>query len=94
MKSTANGIKYASITPAQIRAARALLHWSREELVQRSGVSMRTVARLEDGEPGSEKTMNALRNTLINAGIEFIEPKQASTKGGAGVRFRKGFPKH
>ncbi|MEM8760247.1 MAG: helix-turn-helix transcriptional regulator, partial [Pseudomonadota bacterium] len=38
------------IVRQQIAAARALLGWSRQDLAERAGVSLRTLARFEGGE--------------------------------------------
>jgi predicted transcriptional regulator len=74
------------ITPAQIRAARALLDWSREILSEHSGVPMRTLARVESGETEPrDTTAIAIRKTLEKAGILFIQ----ENGGGPGVRLRK-----
>lgn len=63
------------ITGAQIRAARALLRWSGEEISRRSGVSLPTIKRLEqhDGVPPSRsQTLEAIQKTLESAGVEFL----------------------
>lgn len=63
------------ITGAQIRAARALLRWSGEEISRRSGVSLPTIKRLEqyDGVPPSRsQTLEAIRIALETAGVEFL----------------------
>ena len=63
------------ITSAQIRAARALLNWTREVLSRRSGIGISALMRLEssDGVPGGNiKTFEAVQTTLEAAGIEFI----------------------
>ncbi|MCA1375683.1 MULTISPECIES: helix-turn-helix transcriptional regulator [Bradyrhizobium] len=72
----------------QIKAARALLGWSQDDLATQSGVSVPTVKRLEaaDGEVGGRaETGDALVAALEKAGVEFI-PENG---GGAGVRMRK-----
>lgn len=70
---------------AQIKAARALLGWSQDDLAKRSGVSLPTISRLEaeGGEIGGRaETGEKLRRALEKAGIEF-------TNGNApGVRLR------
>ncbi len=70
---------------AQIKAARALLGWSQDDLAKRSGVSEPTIGRLEaqGGELGGRPaTGDKLRRALEKAGIEF-------TNGNApGVRLR------
>jgi transcriptional regulator with XRE-family HTH domain len=72
----------------QIKAARALLNWSQEQLAAASGVSFPTIKRLEaqDGPLGGrEQTIERILSTIQAAGIEFID----ENGGGAGVRLRK-----
>jgi transcriptional regulator with XRE-family HTH domain len=72
----------------QIKAARALLAWSQEDLAERSGVSVPTIKRLEasDGPIGGRTdTADKIAAALEAAGVEF-------TNGGQpGVRIRKKF---
>ncbi len=75
----------------QIKAARALVAWSQEELAVASGVSLATVKRLEsqDGEVGGRaETGERLRSALEAAGIIFVEENGE----GPGVRLRKRRP--
>ena len=63
------------ITSEQIRAARALLRWSSQDLADRSGVGVATIKRMEvmDGVPtGQVRTLATLKACLEEAGIEFI----------------------
>jgi transcriptional regulator with XRE-family HTH domain len=64
------------ILSTQVRAAKALLRWSGEDLARKAGVSLSTVRRLEssDGMPESQniKTIIAIKKALEEAGIEFI----------------------
>jgi transcriptional regulator with XRE-family HTH domain len=72
----------------QMKAARALLGWSQEQLAQVAGVSVPTVKRLEavDGDLGGRPdTAAKLQAALETAGIQFIQ----ENGGGAGVRLRK-----
>lgn len=72
----------------QIKAARALLGWSQDDLAKKSGISAPTVKRLEavDGDLGGRaETGEALVAALQEAGVEFI-PENG---GGAGVRIAK-----
>ncbi|MDB5576144.1 MAG: family transcriptional regulator [Bradyrhizobium sp.] len=72
----------------QIKAARALLAWSQEDLAKAAEVSIPTVKRLEalDGPLGGRNdTIEKIVAALENAGIEFID----ENGGGAGVRLRK-----
>lgn len=76
------------ITSGQIKAARALLNWTVQELADRSSVGFTTVVRMEasDGVPASQvKTLDAVRKVLEKSGIEFI----GSPDDAPGVRLRK-----
>jgi predicted transcriptional regulator len=72
----------------QIKAARALLAWSQEELAAAADVSIPTIKRLEaqDGPLGGRsETGSKIRSALEAAGIEFID----ENGGGPGARLRK-----
>jgi predicted transcriptional regulator len=72
----------------QIKAARALLAWSQEQLASEAGVSVPTIKRLEahDGPlRGRTETGARIKMAIEKAGVEFI----AENGGGAGVRLRK-----
>jgi len=59
-------------SPAQIRAARALLNWSQHELADRSGVGRRTVAEFEGGGAKvKEASVKGMMDALTMAGIQF-----------------------
>jgi transcriptional regulator with XRE-family HTH domain len=63
----------SDITPAQIRAARALLDWTREELAARSLVSVTTTADFETGKRNLRaRTIANLRSALESGGVVFI----------------------
>src|SRR5258706_3731310 len=77
-----------SLTPAQCRAARALLAWTQRRLEAESGVAKKTIADFERGARNPfPRTLDDLIETLTAAGIEFIGPEDAH---GVGVRFKKG----
>ena len=60
------------VTPAQVRAARAWLSWSREDLSAKSGVSQRSIARYEQGRSVPyDDTLAKLKATFEAAGINF-----------------------
>ncbi|MBO9100328.1 MULTISPECIES: helix-turn-helix domain-containing protein [unclassified Rhizobium] len=72
----------------QLRAARALLRWSQQDLSDRCQVSVPTIKRLEamEGElSGHSNTIKAIETALIEAGVKFI-PENG---GGAGVRLAR-----
>nr|WP_223217291.1 helix-turn-helix transcriptional regulator [Rhizobium cauense] len=78
----------SEITGAQIRAARALLKWTAENLAEAASVGLSTVRRAEtDNQLPSITTANLklIRMTLENAGIQFLP----SNGGGVGVRFKR-----
>src|ERR1700719_747508 len=72
----------------QIKAARALLGWSQEQLALAASVSVPTIKRLEaqDGPLGGRAdTSDKIEVALEKAGVEFID----ENGGGAGVRLKK-----
>ncbi len=72
----------------QVKAARALLRWSQQDLAEASGVSLPTIKRLEaeTGTMGGRSaTVEAIRKALEEAGVQFIQ----DNGGGAGVRLRE-----
>jgi len=76
------------ITSSQIRAARALLDWSRADLSDKAGIGISALMRMEssDGIPGGHlKTMQAVVSALEKAGVEFI----GSPDSQAGVRWKE-----
>jgi transcriptional regulator with XRE-family HTH domain len=75
-----------SLTPAQCRAARALISWSQDKLAEASGVAKATIANFElCKRTPYVTTLASLHEALVAAGVEFI-PEEG---GGAGVRLRK-----
>ena len=76
------------LTSFQIRAARAVLKWSAEDLARHSSVSLRTIRRAELADRHTSLTAPndmAIRRAFEAAGVEFIE----ENGGGPGVRLRK-----
>ena len=72
----------------QLKAARALIGWSQEELATEADVSLPTVKRLEAANGllgGRATTIQKIRAALEKAGIEFID----ENGGGPGVRLQK-----
>lgn len=71
------------VTARQIRAARALLNWSQQQLADKAIVSVNALARLERSAVDPRlSTLTAVEAALIRAGIEFI----AAGEKGEGVR--------
>ena len=75
------------ISTEQIRAARALLRWTAQNLADASGIGVATIRRMElmDGVPsGQARTIEALRVALEAAGVDFV----GSPSDAPGVRLR------
>ena len=76
------------LTSAQLRAGRALIRWSAEDLARASSVGLTTIRRAEltDAETSMTAANDlAVRGALEAAGVEFID----ENGGGPGVRLRK-----
>jgi transcriptional regulator with XRE-family HTH domain len=75
------------LTPAQLRAARALLGWSREDLAAKSGVGANTTKDFEINDSNPKlRTVQMWMRALEAAGVRFIDDGQKSEEGGPGVR--------
>ena len=73
------------ITPAQCRAARALLKWTQKDLARESEVNEVTIRNFEIEKTMPMKgTILLLKVTLEDAGIEFIP----TNGGGPGLRLK------
>lgn len=61
------------LTPAQCRAARALLNWSQPNLAKRCGMHVQTISAFESetGTP-TRRTLTKITDTLEQGGIEFL----------------------
>ena len=76
------------LTSAQIRAARALLRWTADDLARKSALGVNTIRRAELTESETALTAAndlAVRRALEAAGVQFID----ENGGGAGVRLKK-----
>jgi transcriptional regulator with XRE-family HTH domain len=77
------------MTPAQARAARALLKLGVREVAELAKVMPNTVSRVEQDDQGPRGaqpvTVDAIKRVYENAGVEFI-PENG---GGAGVRLAR-----
>jgi transcriptional regulator with XRE-family HTH domain len=76
-----------TITPEQLRAARALLNWTQGDLASAAKVARATLADFEAGKRDPYgRTLDDVQRAIESAGVEFI----AENGGGPGVRLRKG----
>jgi transcriptional regulator with XRE-family HTH domain len=78
-----------ALTSAQIRAARALIRWSAENLARESVLGVATIRRAELRDSATKLTAAndlAVRRALEAAGVEFIGESES---GGPGVRLKK-----
>ena len=76
------------VTSAQLRAGRALIRWSAEDLARASAVGLTTIRRAELTDSETSMTVAndlAVRRALEDAGVEFID----ENGGGPGVRLQK-----
>ena len=75
------------MTPAQCRAARALVDWSQQRLADASKLGNAAIRDFERGKSAPQNaTLAVLRTVLEGAGVIFV----AENGEGAGVRLRKG----
>ena len=80
MLASVNGTLDA-ITPAQSRAARGLLDWTRDKLAECSGVAKRTLVRFEASEGETrDSTLAAIRAALEQAGVVFTNGDEPGVK--------------
>ena len=71
--------------PAQSRAARALIEWTRTQLAEAAGVPRSTVIDFETGRKiPPQATIDAIRHALETGGVVLIP----DNGGGAGVRLK------
>ena len=77
-----------SITSDQIRAAKAMLRWSGDDLAMAAGLSLSTIRRAEaaEGLPQGQqmRTVIAIKGAFEAAGIEFV----GSPEDSPGVRLK------
>jgi predicted transcriptional regulator len=75
------------LTPEQLRAARALVGWSREALAEKAGVPAITTKQFENGDTDPRlSTLHKWRRSLEAAGVRFLD---ADPQDGHGVRLSK-----
>lgn len=77
------------VIPPQVRAGRALLGWSQEDLARKAGVAITTVRDAEGEKRSETAAAGEVVRALQNGGVEFVA---GSTSGGPGVRLAKDRP--
>ncbi len=80
------------LTPAQLRAARALLGFDQRTLAKHAGVSLPTIQRMEASDGYVRGVVDSLTKVVMaleRAGVELIGENGVSTGGGRGVRLRE-----
>lgn len=82
--------EFPLVTAAQLRAARALLDWSQEQLANVAGVGLSTVRDFEKERRGGETAaLRTLREALQAAGVVFLS---GTGDLGPGVQLRATLP--
>jgi len=69
------------ISSRQIKAARALLDWSQEDLAATTKLSVATIRKIETGSISPRSSTNdQIQSALENAGLEFLHPNGVRQK--------------
>ena len=79
------------ITPAQMKAARALLGWDQRTLARAAGVSLPTIQRMEASTGtvrGNVDSLVKVIQALDEGGVVLIAASAVSEGGGRGVRLK------
>lgn len=61
------------ITPRNVKTARTLLGWTQADLGEHAGLSDITVRLFEGGQRATDKTIQAIGDTLESAGIKLSQ---------------------
>ncbi len=74
------------MTPAQCRAARALLQWSQDDLARQAGINAVTLRNYENEKTTAQRaSISVMRQALESAGVIFTE---STIELGPGVALR------
>jgi transcriptional regulator with XRE-family HTH domain len=91
MLGVAEHTTWYMFTPEQLRAARALLGWSRDQLAEAAGVSAIAIKSFERGVSDPRiSTMMRLRTAVERAGVVFVDADETL---GPGVRLKSNAPR-
>ena len=77
------------VIPPQVRAGRALLGWSQEDLARRAGVAITTVRDVEGEKRAETAAAGEVVRALQDGGVEIVP---GSSTSGPGVRLAKNRP--
>jgi len=78
------------ISPAQVRAARALLQMKQVDLAAASGLSLQAIKNFERGTTDARgTTFQRIERALREAGVVFVDDGEVSASGGPGVRLAR-----
>lgn len=81
-------IQEVMITPAQIRAARALIGWKQTDLAAAAELSEMSIKNVEkDGADPRSSTLAKIEAAFEAAGVIFLDPG-VTRDGGRGVRLK------
>ena len=79
------------ISPAQMKAARAMAGWDQRQLAEAAGVSLPTIQRMETSDDtvrGNVDTLVKVIQALDHAGVVLVAAGSVSEAGGRGVRLK------
>lgn len=83
-------LNICSLAPAQIRAARGMLGWTRRELAKRTNLSPETIKNTEHGTyTPKEETIKAFIDVFAQSGLQFVSHETnviTHTEGGVVTR--------
>jgi transcriptional regulator with XRE-family HTH domain len=69
------------MSPAQCRAARALLDWKQDKLAERARVGVTTIRNFENGKIAPHRaTLDVMRQALEAAGVAFTNGDEPGVK--------------
>ncbi len=86
-RSKAKTARVLSITPSQLRAARALLDWTRSDCARISGLSPETIKNIEHGVfAPTQETLERILSAFSGHGVEFFIQQSSFTLHGVAVK--------